>query len=316
MLVLKLLNIQGLTNPKFAEIEKEIDEDTIYCLTETQKKIDNLKIEHSLETYHSMREAQDRKGGGLMLMHQKRIKYQLEERETISTEILHVGGMVGEARVELVLVYMKTGNDATTREFNEQITREIQRIIGKYQSGEIGLIVLGDLNGHLGYLGYQEENSNGRIINDMIEENDLILLNIDERCRGIYTWERGDSRSAIDLVMVNDVAVARFREMEIDENKEKNDLSDHNLITIWFTIKKEQKTKEDVVAGEYYCFSEERKEKFRGEIREKLEDMLEPNIVEINKTLKNAADTHLLRRYRGDRSKKDKREKPWMNMEV
>ena len=44
--------------------------------------------------------------------------------------------------------------------------------------------------------------------------------------------------------------------------------------------------------------------------------MLEPNIVEINKTLKNAADTHLLRRYRGDRSKKDKREKPWMNMEV
>ena len=63
--------------------------------------------------------------------------------------------------------------------------------------------VLGDFNGHLGYLGEQEENENGKQINKFIEETGLLLMNIDTKCTGVYTWERGQQRSVIDLVMVN-----------------------------------------------------------------------------------------------------------------
>ena len=58
-------------------------------------------------------------------------------------------------------------------------------------------IVLGDFNGHLGYLGNQEENMNGKFINKMIQEEYLIILNIDSRCKGTNTWQRGEPKSVI-----------------------------------------------------------------------------------------------------------------------
>ena len=41
---------------------------------------------------------------------------------------------------------------------------------------------------------HQEENQNGKVINDFLERNDVVLLNIDERCEGVYSWERGTTR--------------------------------------------------------------------------------------------------------------------------
>ena len=43
-----------------------------------------------------------------------------------------------------------------------------------------------DFNCHLGFLGYQEENENGRMIMEFIDGNNLILLNSDEKCQGTF----------------------------------------------------------------------------------------------------------------------------------
>ena len=61
---------------------------------------------------------------------------------------------------------------------------------------------------------------NGKLINKMIQEEDLILLNIDSRCKGTYTWQRGEQKSAIDLIMVNQCGYEKFDEMEVDEKRE------------------------------------------------------------------------------------------------
>ena len=41
---IKLLNVQGLTEDKWIEILEETGDDSIMCLTETQKKVDDIKI--------------------------------------------------------------------------------------------------------------------------------------------------------------------------------------------------------------------------------------------------------------------------------
>ena len=57
----KFINIQGLTNIKYTEIEKEICENTIICLTETQKKIDHIKVSRGINTISSMRNIKEKR---------------------------------------------------------------------------------------------------------------------------------------------------------------------------------------------------------------------------------------------------------------
>ena len=68
------------------------------------------------------------------------------------------------------------------RELGEYILGKIERL-----DQEIGFIVLGDFNGHLGYLEEHVENRTGKIINEMIEKRNLNSLNLNDRCRGTYT---------------------------------------------------------------------------------------------------------------------------------
>ena len=86
---------------------------------------------------------------------------------------------------------------------NKKIIKEIGQIVEEREIQQKATIVLGDFTGDLGYLGNQEKNMNGKLINKMIQEEGLILLNIDSRCEGTYTWQRGEQKSAIDLIMVN-----------------------------------------------------------------------------------------------------------------
>ena len=103
--------------------------------------------------------------------------------------------------------------------------KEIRR--GIHDSSEDELIfILGDFYAHLEIIGDQDVNYNGRIVLGMI------LLNDTEKCKGIYTWGRGDQKSAIDFILLNTLADKLCQEMNIDEKQEKFDLSDHNLIDI------------------------------------------------------------------------------------
>ena len=67
---------------------------------------------------------------------------------------------------------------------------------------------------------------------EWMDTRDLILLNGDEKCKGTYTRVMGDTKTAIDMVMVNRRMYEICEEMIIDEDKEEIRLSDHNLISI------------------------------------------------------------------------------------
>ena len=76
--------------------------------------------------------------------------------------------------------------------------KEIRRGIHDTSEDEL-IFILGDFNAHLGIIGDQDVNYNGRIVLDMMTEDNMILLNDTEKW--IYTWERGDQKVPLILYL-------------------------------------------------------------------------------------------------------------------
>ena len=78
---------------------------------------------------------------------------------------------------------------------------------------------MGDFNAHVGIMGEQELNYNGKIVLDIMTENNMIMLNDTDKCKGTYTWSRGQSKSVIDFVLVNSLALEYVIKCRMMNNK-------------------------------------------------------------------------------------------------
>ena len=123
---------------------------------------------------------------------------------------------------------------------NRNIVQDIEKKINELEGNEI--MIIGDFNAHLGYLGPQKANQNGKLVNDFIENNSLVLLNCDPRCSGLITWEQRGQKSAIDFVIINELVSQRILQMTIDEEWNFLKLSDHNAISINLKVPKNEKS--------------------------------------------------------------------------
>ena len=77
---ISLLNVQGLTQVKLAEIEGEMVGSTLFCITETHKRDGSILSSNSSKVIHRIREVEDKKGGGMMLMWNKKIGLEVSEK--------------------------------------------------------------------------------------------------------------------------------------------------------------------------------------------------------------------------------------------
>ena len=118
------------------------------------------------------------------------------------------------------------------------------------------IIVMGDMNCKICDLidGNKEEISKGGKI--MIKENNMIILNSLERCRGKWTRSSGREKSIIDYIMIEEYE-NRVESIIIDEKKEKSPyrirrsdgithqiFPDHNvMISVMNWVQEEENTK-------------------------------------------------------------------------
>ncbi|XP_068203194.1 uncharacterized protein PF3D7_1120000-like [Palaemon carinicauda] len=242
------------------EAEERKTEDTNWCQDIFRNSLELEQIEMEQE---SMRDFKDKKGGGLMVIYKDDKDIEMEKVHSKNLDILDVKGNIlkkkKKSEENSSQVYMDCGGDREGKERNVVIRAELAKKIEEVEEDE-ALIIMGDFNGHLGFLGYQEENENGKKILEVINNKNLILLNVDEKCKGTYTWERGDQRSAIDLVLVNKEMYEYFNEMNIDEEKVKVDISDHNLIEVEVSVKaKIENYKKRILERKYVLQNRRRK---------------------------------------------------------
>ena len=101
-----------------------------------------------------------------------------------------------------------------------------------------------DGNAKLGLLG-EDLSRNGKLLAQLISENDLVLMNKNTKCQGRVTRQntkRSDEQSAIDFVITSQDCATWLSQMIIDEKGEmkvrgKNP-TDHNTIMIQLSIPK------------------------------------------------------------------------------
>ncbi|XP_068205230.1 uncharacterized protein PF3D7_1120000-like [Palaemon carinicauda] len=318
----KIINIQGLTKQKYMEMESLLNDSfdiNIVVLTETQQKIDKINISDGTIKKESMRDFKDKKGGGLMVIYKDDKDIEMEKVNSKNLDILDVKGNILKKKVRLIVVYMDCGGDREGKERNIEIRAELEKKIEEVEEDQ-ALIIMGDFNGHLGFLGYQEENENGKKILEIINNKNLILLNVDEKCKGAYTWERGDQRSAIDLVLVNKEMYEYFDEMNIDEEKDEVDISDHNLTEVEVSVKAtiENYKKGFWKESMYYKTDEESLREYREELKNNLESREITRMDEFDKVVEEAAKRKLQAKYRRRTTgeEKAKIEPDWITNEI
>ena len=201
-------------------------------LTETQQKVEKIDEGEGVFAINRMRKDGDKKGGGLMIVGKEDRRVELEEVKGCShRDVLTVEGRVFGLDVRIILVYFDSSKEREGKDFdrNRDIQAQVERMIkGNKRKG---LIVLGDFNGHLGLLEDRRDDINGEMVMKWLDEFDLILMNADEKCEGVYTWSRGDQRSAIDFMLVNECVYEKCKSMHVDEEKEIVSFSDHSLVT-------------------------------------------------------------------------------------
>ena len=320
---IKLVNIQGLTQEKYTNLEEAYLEKgcghNIVCLTETQKTVDNIRMGSNIVSHNAMRDikSDEKKGGGLMLIHRKNHKINFEKVENKNKNLLEMEGKCYDLKVRIVLAYFDSDKSKEGgQKRNKAIKSEIDKAMEKSKEKDEAFLVLGDFNGHIGILGHQKENQHGKIVLNWIEEDGLTLLNLDDKCEGVYTWSRGNQKSVIDYALVNRKMYNHFVEMKIDENKEEFRESDHHLISIKFRFQKTgEKRKNKWIKREYYTTDKKALKVYR----EKVEEYWRNNNIEtinaMDKSIMKIAKETLLRVYRRKQSDDEemKEEKPWMN---
>ena len=132
--------------------------------------------------------------------------------------------------------------DVVSEERNFEIQKELDDILENC-TDEDNIVVLGDFNGHLGFIGLQEINRSGRYVLEIMERYNLILLNVDDRCNGEITCEENGIKSTKDFIPVNSNMYPVFKEKELDDDKKIYDLTDHCLIKLNFEVSLENSCK-------------------------------------------------------------------------
>lgn len=318
---IKVINIQGLTKVKVHEIEDMMkDQKSIICLTETQQKYEKIQFTKGIMKKESMREKDDKKGGGITILYPEKDLLELEVVSSQSRDILDVKGkfLKGKIDIRIIAVYFSVQNNQEDKKRNIIMKKELQRKVENAKD-EL-LIVLGDFNGHTGILGQQKLDNNGQTVIDLITNYDLTLLNADESCTGVYTWRKKEQKSAIDFVVVNNKFYNYFVNMYIDEQKEMFDLSDHNLITVNFAMKHEKTRfqKNKWITSEYYKTDEASLEKFCAKLEENITKTKINNIEEMDETIKSTAEKELKKKIKRKVCTKNKeiKEPLWITQEI
>ena len=289
-----LLNIRGITKIKIVQLLNSLREykNNIICITETHEKYEKVDIPERYKRIVKRRDVDDKKGGGLMVLVDQGLDVEENEGKVENQDLLHVHIKVEQSvNFALMLIYMDTKDQ--TR--NVKLQHCIDKAIEEEESRKS--LVLGDFNGHLGYIGRQKQDKNGKYVESLIENNNFILLNGDERCIGEVTREENGNKSTIDFMLVNRILYNDFVKLEIDENKTWFDLSDHCLMRARFITKNNisMNKKPSPEKVQYYSVKEELKNEYLSELKNRLqrEPKTDMNMDKFNEVVKTSMNEKL-----------------------
>ena len=270
-------NIRGLKSKLDSLMEKlEEVEPTLFCITETHLlEKEGLKI----EGYELYRNDRDNFGGGILIG----VRIELEGVCTIVEKSKDVGEMLWVAidnnRVKLRIGAVYAPQESrTSKERLKQMYEKVGEQVLKAKEKQQSTVILGDLNCKIGDVikgNRPEVTKGGKLLLKFVKNNDLLILNQSEKCRGLWTRCEGISTSVLDYFIIDNESSTAFETMLIDEEREFSPASydqnvitysDHNIMIAKFNwivmeAEKEKAKKREVITTKGYVkFAKELKE--------------------------------------------------------
>ena len=112
-----------------------------------------------------------------------KISFNLQQHQTQKKDILYIKLQVKGEIIRMILIYAMVVREDEEKKGNLELFKEVRAIIRKCEEEEL-IYILGDFNGHIGIIGDQQINYNGKMIMDLMIEYNLILVNDSENARG------------------------------------------------------------------------------------------------------------------------------------
>ena len=229
------MNVRGWGVGKGDDVYEEMKrhEVTVMGVAETQMR-GKLNVENDEYVIIGKgRSKQVRKGGGIGIIMRKNKGVEMEELESgnkaMDEDIMIVKLEIeGKKECLIVIVCYMTVEGEHAREENKIKYESLKKWIEKFGNDEV--VIMGDMNGHIGILN-ERVNANGERLLKFMDEADLENLNV-TMAEGKVTWRTREYESAIDYVLVNERARRNIRKMVIDEEGEWDVNTDHNVIEI------------------------------------------------------------------------------------
>ena len=116
--------------------------------------------------------------------------------------------------------------------------------------------------------------------------------------------------------MVNQCGYEKFEEMEVDEKREIYDLSDHCMVRLSLKIKKNKQKKEKEETIEKYRLSQGRMNNYKKEVKDRLTEKEDIDIMTINKIMKESEEKHLKVKIKITKEKAEEKDKKWMTEQI
>ena len=275
-------NSAGLNSKKesFFSIINIIKPSIITVQETKHSKFRTLKIP-GYQTFERIRNGKS--GGGLLTSIINDLNPVLIFSANDNIELLTVEVKVGNDKIRIINGYGPQEHDDTNsilifwQEFEAEVIRA--------KDYNRNIIVQMDANAKLGseviYGDPHKMSNNGKLLNDIIERQDLVVLNALEICKGTITRERNfenkSEKSVIDYILVSRDLVQFVTEIKIDEEKEhvlaryvkskygtKVIVSDHNILSCKFSIIFNKKPRK--IRNEFFKFKcEEGRKQFLDE---------------------------------------------------
>ena len=162
----ELLNVQGLTAVKAVELQEVVGEETelvLLCLTETQQKYKKVDFREDIQCVEKMREMDDKKGGGLTALMRKRQAFTMRQLNCEDPDVMRVEVSLQSVVLNIMVVYV----DGKLKNKAENTYKCLDREMQTLRENET-MVILGDFNGHVGFLGKQDLDAGGkRLLNFM-----------------------------------------------------------------------------------------------------------------------------------------------------
>ena len=238
------MNINLAINSKVVDISNLLTKTQIDILACTETGLSGEEKFMGIREYNfkgKNRRVGDRKGGGIGFLINDNVNY-FEIEEANNDSELYWIGIEGKqhCRVALCIIYLQQAGIKGSESRNREILNKVKEGIAYIENCGWNYIIMGDFNGHIGkeeYLGYsgpyEKWNENGKVIVEFSKESGIHILNLELKNEGLWTWQRGDSRGCLDLVMCNNMDNIRGV-LHIDDKGEFDFPSDHNLT--WLEI--------------------------------------------------------------------------------